>query len=84
MVASNMQQDRLHFTTSLHEVTEDPQVIFIAVGTPSDKEGPADIKYVLEAARDIGAHIKNYCVIVDKSTVPVGMADQVENVIKTN
>lgn len=81
MVASNMQQHRLHFVTSFSEVTAEPQVIFIAVGTPSDAEGAADIKYVLAAARDIGKYITHYSVIVDKSTVPVGMADQVTQVI---
>lgn len=81
MVMSNMQEGRLTFVTSLAELTMTPQVIFIAVGTPSDKDGSADIKYVLEAARSIGKHITEYCVVVDKSTVPVGMADQVQNVI---
>lgn len=83
MVISNMQQGRLHFATSLSEMIGNAQVIFIAVGTPSDKDGSADIKYVLEASRNIGTHIKEYCVIVDKSTVPVGMADQVKDVIST-
>lgn len=82
MVMTNMNQGRLHFTTSLKEAAAEAQVIFIAVGTPSDKDGSADIKYVLEAARNIGAHIKHYCVIVDKSTVPVGMGDQVRQVIQ--
>lgn len=82
MVMSNMNQGRLHFVTSLSEVNGEPQVVFIAVGTPSDVDGSADIKYVLEAARGIGAHINQYCVIVDKSTVPVGMADQVTTVIQ--
>ena len=82
MVMSNMQEDRLRFATSLSSIGMDPHVIFIAVGTPSDKDGSADIKYVLEAARDIGNHIKQYCVIVDKSTVPVGMADQVKQIIQ--
>ncbi len=82
MVATNMQQGRLHFTSSLSDVSAEAQVVFIAVGTPSDKDGAADIKYVLEAARDIGAHINNYTVIVDKSTVPVGMGDQVQAVIQ--
>lgn len=77
MVVSNMNAGRLHFTTSWSTLAYDPQVIIIAVGTPSDKEGAADISYVLAAARDIGMHIKNDCIIVDKSTVPVGMADQV-------
>jgi UDPglucose 6-dehydrogenase len=81
IVISNMQEGRLNFVTSLAELVLSPQVIFIAVGTPSDKEGAADIKYVLEAARTIGAHIRDACVIVDKSTVPVGMADQVSAVI---
>lgn len=82
MVMTNMNEGRLHFVTSMAEVAAEPQVAFIAVGTPSDKDGAADIKYVLEAARNIGAHIKNYCVIVDKSTVPVGMADQVQHIIQ--
>jgi UDPglucose 6-dehydrogenase len=77
MVALNKAAGRLHFTTSLHEQATEPEVIFIAVGTPSDKDGSADMRYVLEAARNIGAYIKNYCVVVDKSTVPVGVADQV-------
>lgn len=82
MVMSNVSQGRLHFATALSEVTAEPHVIFIAVGTPSDKDGSADIKYVLEAARNIGAHIRQDCVIVDKSTVPVGMADQVQAIIQ--
>lgn len=82
MVISNMQEGRLNFVTALSDIPTDSQVIFIAVGTPSDKDGAADIKYVLEAARNIGAHINRYCVIVDKSTVPVGMADQVTRVIQ--
>ncbi len=82
MVASNMEQNRLHFVSSLSEVAVPADVIFIAVGTPSDKDGSADIKYVLAAAQNIGAHIHDYCVIVDKSTVPVGMADQVTMVIR--
>ncbi len=83
MVISNMGEGRLHFVTSLKEATAEPQVIFIAVGTPSDKDGAADMQYVLEAARNIGAYIKDYCVVVDKSTVPVGVADQVKNIIQS-
>jgi UDPglucose 6-dehydrogenase len=83
MVTSNRNEGRLHFVTSLSDLTAEPQVIFIAVGTPSDVDGSVDIKYVLEAARDVGARIKNYCVIVDKSTVPVGMADNVQHVIES-
>ena len=81
MVNGNRDQDRLHFVTSLSEITAEPDAVFIAVGTPSDKDGAADIQYVLEAAKNIGARITRYCVVVDKSTVPVGMADQVREVI---
>ena len=83
LVISNMHASRLHFQTHLSEIMVEPDVIFIAVGTPSDKDGSADIKFVLEAAHSIGANIKHDCVIVDKSTVPVGMADQVRAVIQT-
>ncbi len=82
LVASNLTEGRLHFVTSLDELTVEPNVIFIAVGTPSDKDGSADMQYVLEAAKNIGATIKSYCVIVDKSTVPVGVADQVKQMIQ--
>lgn len=82
MVISNMNEGRLHFVTSFAELTLEPDVVFIAVGTPSDKDGSADIKYVLEAARDIGKYIKGYCVIVDKSTVPVGMAGKVQEIVQ--
>lgn len=81
MVIRNRDQGRLHFVTSLSDVTVEPDAIFIAVGTPSDKDGAADIQYVLAAAKNIGARINKSCVVVDKSTVPVGMADQVSAVI---
>lgn len=81
MVMSNMNEGRLQFVTSLSDIDAVPQVVFIAVGTPSDKEGAADIQYVLEAARNIGKYISHYCVVVDKSTVPVGMANQVSKII---
>lgn len=83
MVLTNTQQGRLHFVTSLADVNVEPDAIFIAVGTPSDKDGAADIQYVQEAAKNIGARINKYCVVVDKSTVPVGMADQVRDIILT-
>lgn len=81
IVKANCEAGRLQFLTSLSEQQE-PQVIFIAVGTPSDEQGSADLRYVLEAAKNIGQYINQYSVIVDKSTVPVGMADQVEKVIQ--
>ncbi|HSW94182.1 MAG TPA: UDP-glucose/GDP-mannose dehydrogenase family protein [Gammaproteobacteria bacterium] len=82
MVATNLAEKRLHFVTSLDEVKTESHVIFIAVGTPSDKDGSADMQYVLAAAKNIGDHIDHYCVIVDKSTVPVGVADQVKQIIQ--
>lgn len=82
MVSTNLGSGRLKFVTSMKEIKETPHVIFIAVGTPSDKDGSADMKYVLEAARNIGAYINDYCVVVDKSTVPVGVADQVKSTIQ--
>lgn len=82
LVTSNLAEGRLHFTTALKEVTAEPDMIFIAVGTPSGADGSADMQYVLEAARAVGRYIKNYCVIVDKSTVPVGVADQVKQIIQ--
>lgn len=83
MVTSNMAEGRLNFVTSLEEQKHEPQVIFIAVGTPSDSDGSADMQYVLSAAKNIGMYIKNYCVIVDKSTVPVGVAEQVQTIIQS-
>ena len=82
MVTSNVTEGRLMFATSLQELQQEPQIIFIAVGTPSDADGAADMQYVLNAAREIGAYLKNYCIIVDKSTVPVGVGDQVQTVIQ--
>lgn len=83
MVIGNHKAGRLQFLTSLQAVTFQPNVIFIAVGTPSGEDGSADIQYVIEAAKNIGDYISAPCVIVDKSTVPVGMADQVENMIRS-
>lgn len=83
LVSANIQAGRLHFAANLHEITNHPHVIFIAVGTPADEDGKANMQYVLEAASHIGSYIKQYCVIVDKSTVPVGMTEQVKMVIQT-
>lgn len=82
MVVSNIESGRLSFVTSMQEINHSPGIIFIAVGTPSDIDGSADMQYVLEAARNIGQHISEYCVVVDKSTVPVGVADQVKQIIR--
>jgi len=77
MVTRNFAEERLLFTTSLSEALADSNIYFIAVGTPPGEDGSADLKYVQAVARDIGRLMTDYCVIVDKSTVPVGTADLV-------
>ena len=77
MVSRNVKSGRLHFSTSLAESIKDADVAFIAVGTPPGEDGSADLKYVLAVARGIGEHMSDYCVIVTKSTVPVGTAAKV-------
>ena len=81
MVASNSAAGRLQFSTDLEQGVSHGEVIFIAVGTPSDEDGSADLRYVLSVARTIGEHMTEHKVIVDKSTVPVGTADQVRAAI---
>ena len=73
----NIEQDRLKFTTNLAEAIADAQIIFLALPTPPNGDGAADLSYVLGAAKDIAKLIKEYKVIVTKSTVPVGTADKV-------
>jgi UDPglucose 6-dehydrogenase len=77
----NIKAQRLKFSTSLEEGIEHGDIIFLALPTPEDEDGSADLSYVLGAAKDIGKLIKEYKVIVDKSTVPVGTADKVTEVI---
>ena len=77
MVHRNQKKNRLHFTTSLAEGLEDSEVAFIAVGTPPDEDGSADLKYVLGVAGECGRYMKDYLLIVTKSTVPVGTAEKV-------
>ncbi len=77
MVKRNVAAGRLHFTTDIEESVAFGSVQFIAVGTPPDEDGSADLQYVVAAARNIGRHMRDYKVIVDKSTVPVGTADKV-------
>ena len=80
----NIEQGRLKFTTDLAEAIADADVIFLALPTPPDGDGAADLSYVLGASRDIAKLIKDYKVIVTKSTVPVGTADKVKNVFAEN
>ena len=82
MVLRNMKAKRLKFTTSLESCLDEVEVIFIAVGTPPDEDGSADLKYVLEVARTIGRNMKQYKLVVTKSTVPVGTASKVRAVIQ--
>lgn len=80
----NIKQDRLHFTTDLKEGIEGAKIIFLALPTPPGEDGSADLKYILKVAEDLGPLLKDYAVIVDKSTVPVGTADKVRAKIAAN
>jgi UDPglucose 6-dehydrogenase len=81
LIHRNVQAGRLHFTTDVDAAVDHATVQFIAVGTPPDEDGSADMRYVLEAARNIGRRMKQWTLIVDKSTVPVGTADRVRSTI---
>nr|WP_321221274.1 UDP-glucose/GDP-mannose dehydrogenase family protein [uncultured Psychroserpens sp.] len=77
----NIKANRLKFSTSLAEGLEHGEIIFLALPTPEDEDGSADLSYVLGVAKDIGKQLQNYKVIVDKSTVPVGTSDRVKETI---
>ena len=81
MVRRNVEAGRLHFTTDIEEAVRHGTIQFIAVGTPPDEDGSADLQYVLSAARNIGRLMTDYKVVVDKSTVPVGTGDKVKAAI---
>ena len=81
MVKANHEAGRLRFTTDAAKAIDFGEVIFIAVGTPPDEDGSADLQYVLNVARSIGAHLTQPAIIVNKSTVPVGTADKVRAAI---
>lgn len=80
----NIAAKRLSFTTSLEEGIEDAEIIFLALPTPPGEDGSADLSYILGVADHLGKIIKDYKVIVDKSTVPVGTAEKVTNAISKN
>ena len=82
MVKRSVKEERLFFTTDIKSAVEQAQIIFIAVGTPPNEDGSADLKHVLAVARAIGTHMNGYKVVVNKSTVPVGTAEKVEAEIK--
>ncbi|RAJ96026.1 UDP-glucose dehydrogenase [Larkinella arboricola] len=77
----NTAEGRLKFTTNLAEGIEGAEVIFLALPTPPGEDGSADLKYILKVADDLGPLLKQYAVVVDKSTVPVGTAEKVRNMI---
>ncbi len=83
IVSHNYEAGRLSFTTDTQEAVEFGDLQFIAVGTPGDEDGRADLQYVLAVARSIGDHMNGYKVIIDKSTVPVGTADKVREAVST-
>ncbi len=82
VVKRNVEAGRLSFTTDIAKAAQHGVLQFIAVGTPPDEDGSADLQYVLAAARNIALHMDGYKVIVDKSTVPVGTADKVRETLK--
>src|SRR4051812_1964308 len=81
IIHRNMEEGRLTFSSDVAASVAFADVQFIAVGTPSDEDGSADLKYVLAAARNIGRHMESFKVVIDKSTVPVGTAEKVSEVI---
>ena len=81
MVVKGVKAGTLNFTTDLEKAARHGDCIFIAVGTPPDEDGSADLKYVLSVADSVGSYIDDYTVIIDKSTVPVGTAKKVEGAI---
>ena len=84
LLRRNVADSRLRFTTSYAKAIADAQVVFIAVGTPPDEDGSADLRHVLAAAKSIAEAMTGYLVVVDKSTVPVGTAHKVFETLKAN
>jgi len=82
MIARNVEKGKLHFSTDLPSCVNDSDVIFIAVGTPPDEDGSADLKYVLDVSRTVGQNMNHHILIVTKSTVPVGTAKKVRIAIQ--
>ncbi|MBK7628186.1 MAG: UDP-glucose/GDP-mannose dehydrogenase family protein [Bacteroidales bacterium] len=82
IIRRNVEKKRLNFTTELKEGLDGAEVIFVAVGTPPGEDGSADLKHVLEVAREIGSVITNHIVVVTKSTVPVGTSEKIRKAIK--
>jgi len=77
LVERNVRDGRLFFSTDLQAAMKDAEIVFIAVGTPQDEDGSADMKYVMQVAREIGGYLDHYVLVVTKSTVPVGSSEKV-------
>src|SRR5262245_35951601 len=83
LIARNLEEGRLAFTTDLASAVRTAEAVFIAVGTPSRRgDGHADLSYVYSASREIAAALKGFTVVITKSTVPVGTGDEVETIIR--
>ncbi len=82
LVLENVEKGRLRFTTSLQASLKDCDALFIAVGTPPDEDGSADLRYVLNVAKEIGRHLHEYIVVLTKSTVPIGTSHRVKAAIQ--
>lgn len=82
MVLKNVKNENLKFSTSLKESIQDVSIVFIAVGTPMGEDGSADLQYIIAVAKEIGESMTHKLLVVDKSTVPVGTADKVKEVIQ--
>jgi len=83
LIKNNKENDRLTFTDDFKSAVENSQIIYIAVGTPQGEDGSADMKYVYAVAEQIAQYMNDYKVIVDKSTVPVGTAEKLTELIKS-
>ena len=80
----NIKQGRLKFSTKLKDAVDHSNVFFLALPTPPDEDGSADLKYILGVADELGKMLDKYAIIIDKSTVPVGTADLVKKAVSTN
>lgn len=85
LLISNLKMKRIQFTTNIQKAVEASEILFIAVGTPSDEDGSADLQYVVQAAENIGKYMNSYRLVVNKSTVPVGtqrlVKEKIQNVL---
>lgn len=82
LVNKNYAAGRLHFSSELEEIINKVEVLFCAVGTPPDEDGSADLSYVLDVASSVGRYMKKYILVVTKSTVPVGTAEKIKQVVR--